>query len=199
MSSKQIQRLINQISKLSGIGKRSAQRIAIELLENKEKIMIPLGQGLIESAETIKECEICGNFDDVSPCYICSDNKRDKSTICIVESVSDLWAMERGNIYRGQYHIIGGVLSAIEGVGPDDLNISSLLKRIENDEITEVILATNATLEGQTTAHYISKQIENKVSNITRLANGIPLGGELEYIDEGTLSTALASRKSMSG
>lgn len=191
--------MINQISKLSGIGKRSAQRIAIELLENKEKIMIPLGQGLIESAETIKECEICGNFDDVSPCYICSDNKRDKSTICIVESVSDLWAMERGNIYRGQYHIIGGVLSAIEGVGPDDLNISSLLKRIENDEITEVILATNATLEGQTTAHYISKQIENKVSNITRLANGIPLGGELEYIDEGTLSTALASRKSMSG
>ena len=192
----ELERLISYIAKLPGLGKRSARRIALNLLKNKDSLMLPLASSLAETAEKIVSCKHCGNYDVSDPCNICEDDKRLKNIICVVEDVSDLWALERGGIYKGQYHVLGGVLSAVDGVGPEDLKIDKLLDRInQNPEINEIILATNATLDGQTTAHYINRQLEGKVEKITRLTHGIPLGGELEYLDEGTLSTALETRR----
>lgn len=192
-----LERLIAYISKLPGIGKRSAKRMALHLLKNKESLMLPLSESLKETAANIVNCEKCGNYDVTSPCNICMNEKRDHKTICVVEDVSDLWAMERGGIYNGMYHILGGVLSAIDGIGPEDLKIDILEKRVDEEGIEEVILATNATIEGQTTAHYISNKLHeiDEDLKITRIAHGIPLGGELDYLDEGTISTALQARK----
>jgi recombination protein RecR len=192
-----LDKLINYISKLPGVGKRSAKRIALHLLKNKEGLMLPLSGSLKDTAESIKSCGECGNYDVSDPCNICTNAKRDKTTICIVENVSDLWAMDRGGIYNGLYHILGGVLSAIDGIGPDQLNIPKMIKRIKDNNIQEVIIATNATLEGQTTAHYISQNLQPLGIKVTRLGHGIPLGGELDYMDEGTISTALKSRKAL--
>lgn len=159
--------------------------------------MLPLSDSIKATAANIKSCINCGNYDVISPCNICSDVKRDKATICVVENVSDLWAMERGGIYHGLYHILGGVLSALDGVGPEQLNIPRMLERIKENNVNEVIIATNATMEGQTTAHYIAQNLEGAKIKVTRLGHGIPLGGELDYMDEGTISTALQTRKEM--
>ncbi len=182
---------------MPGLGKRSAKRVALHLLKNKETLMLPLAKSLTDAAASIKTCSECGNYDVTSPCHICVDVKRDKTTICVIENISDLWAMQRGNVYNGLYHVLGGALSALDGVGPDDLRINQLLERIENNDVKEIIIATNATLEGQTTAHYIMQSLTSTGVNITRLAHGIPLGGELDYMDEGTISTALKARKAM--
>jgi recombination protein RecR len=195
-----LERLIAYIAKLPGIGKRSAKRVALHLLKNREGLMLPLSESLKDTASSITSCKNCGNYDVISPCSICMDEKRDHKLICIVEDVSDLWAMDRGSVYNGLYHILGGVLSAIDGVGPEDLRIDILNERVQNEPIEEVIIATNATIEGQTTAHYIYNYLSeiNQDLKITRIAHGIPLGGELDFLDEGTISTALKARKEVS-
>ncbi len=191
-----IEKLINDISKLPGLGRRSAQRIALFLLKNKEKNLSPLIESLNQSYNKIRECKECGNIDMQSPCNICSNSSRDNNTICIVEDVSDLWTFEKVGFYSGLYHILGGSLSAIQGIGTDELRLQNLLDRIEINRIKEVILALSTTMEGQTTSFVIADKLEKfKELNVTRLAQGIPMGGEVHYLDENTLSTAFQSRK----
>ena len=196
MQTTAIERLINDISKLPGLGRKSAERIALYLLKNKTKSLSPLIETLNESHDKIIECNLCGNVDLIDPCNICSNNKRDNTTICIVEDVSDLWAFERIGFYKGFYHVLGGSLSAINGIGTEELTITKLIKRIEENEIIEVILALSTTIEGQTTTHVIADKLEAfKNLTVTRLAQGIPIGGEVHYLDENTLNTAFQSRK----
>lgn len=159
--------------------------------------MLPLIDSLRDVAQNIKNCEICGNFDTVSPCEICSSNKRENAVLCVVQDVADLWAMERVGFYKGRYHILGGVLSALDGIGPDDLNVDTLLARLEKEAITEVILALPATVDGQITAHYMVSKLKERGVKITSLAQGIPVGAELDYMDEGTIQLAINSRKEM--
>ena len=197
MSAKnEIERLIYLLGKLPGLGPRSARRAFLHLIKYRETYMLPLLSALESVTQNIKTCEQCGNI-DVSPiCNICSDNMRDQATICIVESVADLWAIERGNIFSGLYHVLGGTLSAFTGGrGPDELNLSKLFERIEHGKVTEVIIATNATVDGQTTAHYITEKLKDYSVQVSRLAYGIPVGGELDYLDEGTLSLAINARQ----
>lgn len=189
-----IDELITAISKLPGLGPRSAQRITLKLLREQAKLLDPLYKAISNVREDINICKNCSNIDVSSPCHICRDDRRDVSTICIVEDVSDLWAIERGGMYKGYYHVLGGTLSAIDGRGPDALGTPKLLERASSDNVTEIILATNNTLEGQTTAHYLQEALEQCNVAITRLAQGIPVGGELDYLDEGTLGAALMSR-----
>lgn len=189
-----IDHLISAIAKLPGLGPRSAQRITLKLLREQSKLLEPLHEALVAVRAEIQTCETCGNIDAHNPCHICSDERRDDSTLCIVEDVSDLWAIERGGMYKGRYHVLGGTLSAIEGRGPDALGIPKLLTRAHDAVVTEVILATNNTLEGQTTAHYLQEALEDCNVSLSRLAQGIPVGGELDYLDEGTLGAALMSR-----
>ena len=196
MEQSPIDKLINDISKLPGLGRRSAQRIALFLLKNKDKNLLPLIDSLKFSYKRIIECSECGNIDMQNPCNICSQNSRDNSTICIVEDISDLWTFEKVGFYRGLYHVLGGSLSAIQGIGTDDLKLNNLLKRIEARNIKEIILALSTTMEGQTTSFVIADKLEIfKDLNITRLAQGIPMGGEVHYLDENTLNTAFQSRK----
>ncbi len=191
-----IDKLINDISKLPGIGRRSAQRIALFLLKNKDSNLLTLIDSLKLSYEKIIECDECGNIDMQSPCAICSNTKRDKSIICIVEDVSDLWTFEKVGFYKGLYHVLGGSLSAIQGIGTDELKLQNILNRIENNNIKEIILALSTTMEGQTTSFVIADKLEKfKDLNVTRLAQGIPMGGEVHYLDENTLNTAFQSRK----
>ena len=188
--------LINDISKLPGLGRRSAQRIALYLLKNKEKSLLPLINTLNESKDKIIECSNCGNIDMIDPCSICANSNRDKTSICIIEDVSDLWMFERIGSYRGLYHVLGGSLSAINGIGTQELTINKLLSRVKNQNITEVILALSTTMEGQTTSHVIADKLEPFDDIIvTKLAQGIPIGGEVHYLDENTLNTAFQSRK----
>ncbi len=196
MTSSEIDKLINQISKLPGLGRRSAQRIALYLLKNKEQSLLPLVQSLQEAHQKIINCEICGNIDIITPCTLCSNTKRDVKTICVVEGISDLWTFERIGFYRGMYHVLGGSLSAVNGIGIDEIAITKLIKRIEKNNVHEVILALSTTMEGQTTSYVISDKLE-KISNleVTRLAQGVPFGGEVHYLDENTLSSAFQSRK----
>lgn len=189
-----IDRLIKLLARLPGLGPRSARRAALSLLKKRESLMEPLTQALATAASSIKACSQCGNLDDVDPCLICQDEKRDNSLICIVEDVADLWALERTGSYKGRYHVLGGVLSALDGVGPEDLNIGTLVDRVRAGGVSEVILATNVTVDGQTTAHYITDRLASSGVKITRLAHGVPVGGELEYLDDGTLMTALKAR-----
>ena len=189
----EIETLIQLISKLPGLGPRSARRAALHLIKNKNKLMLPLSQSLEATAKAIVTCDNCGNLDTVSPCQICTSDKRDHSTIRILEEVADLWAMERGGMYKGVYHVLGGVLSAIDGVTASDLNLKNLRQRAET--ASEIIIATNATTLGQTTAHYITEILEGLPVRVTRLAQGIPIGGELDYLDDGTLGTALKLRQ----
>ena len=192
-----LEQLVSLFAKLPGLGPRSARRIILHLIKYKDSLMIPIATSVAEVASSIKECEICNNYDVSSPCAICSDDTRDKSIICIIESALDLWACERGKIYKGLYHVLGGALSATDGTRPSDLNIDSLLKRCD-EGLREVIIATNATIDGQTTAFYISDRIKAvKTVKITRLAYGMPIGGELDYLDEGTIEAALEARKIM--
>ncbi len=186
--------LVKQLSSLPGLGSRSARRIALHMLTNKEKLMLPLAKNLYHTADIMQICDSCGNIDEGEICRICRDPKRDRNTVCVVAGVADLWAVERTRTYRGIYHVLGGVLSALDGIGPQDLKIESLMANIKGNNITEVILALSATVDGQSTAHYIVDQIDNPEVTITRLAHGMPVGGELDYMDDGTISTALRAR-----
>ena len=192
-----MEQLIFSLSRLPSLGSRSARRIALHLLRKREGALLPLIAQLQNVAENIVTCRICRNFDVVDPCHICNDSRRDESVICVVEDVADLWAMERSSLYRGVYHVLGGVLSAIDGVNPDHLGINQLLERIKIGGALEVILATNITVDGQTTAHYLHDAIHElnlPHLKITKLAQGIPIGGELDYLDDGTLAAAMKAR-----
>ncbi|MBL4613833.1 MAG: recombination protein RecR [Magnetovibrio sp.] len=190
-----IDALIQLLAKMPGLGPRSARRAVLHLLKRRESLMEPLARALKETADAIKTCSVCHNIDTVDPCAICTDPKRNRSQICVVEEVGDLWAMDRVVGFRGLYHVLGGTLSALDGVGPQDLHIASLVERAKHVGVTEVILATNATVDGQTTAHYIADRLSDTQATISGLAHGVPMGGELDYLDEGTLATALKARK----
>lgn len=192
----QIDKLTYLLAKVPGVGPRSARRAVLHLLKYREQLMLPLSDELKKTAQVIKNCQICSNIDEQSPCSICLDSKRNQQSICVVETISDLWAIERGNIFQGTYHVLGGTLSASYGRSPDELNLRTLAARIKTDQVQEVIIATNATLDGQTTAFYITEFLSKETSvKVTRLAYGIPVGGELDYLDDSTLEAALISRK----
>lgn len=195
MSSQHIEQLIKVIAKLPSLGTRSARRIVLHLLKKRETLIPQLIQALEDVQNNIKVCQICGNYDTEDPCSICASAGREQSTLCVVQDISDLWALERGGLYKGKYHILGGVLSAIDGVTPDDLNIDKLLDRIDKENISEIILALPATVDGQITMHYISSLLKDKNVQVSTLAQGIPVGGELDYMDDGTIKLALDMRK----
>jgi recombination protein RecR len=190
-----LDRLIQLLAKLPGLGPRSARRAALHLIRRKESLMEPLARAMTEAAATIRICSTCGNIDTHDPCAICSDPRRDATTICVVEQVADLWALERTAQFKGRYHVLGGTLSALDGIGPDDLRIPALVVRAKREGVGEVILATNATVEGQTTAHYIAESLAESGIAVTGLAHGVPVGGELDYLDDGTLLAALKARR----
>jgi recombination protein RecR len=190
-----IERLIRLLAKLPGLGPRSARRVALHLLQRRESLMLPLIEAIEATASEVRTCGICGNLDTSDPCAICADERRDASTLCVVEEIADLWALERAHAFRGRYHVLGGTLSALDGVGPEDLGIGRLVDRARAGGVREVILATNATVEGQTTAHYIADKLQGSGAMVTRLAHGVPLGGELDYLDDGTLTAALKARR----
>jgi len=192
----EIERLIQLLAKLPGLGPRSARRAALDLLKKREALMQPLALALQEAAAAIKTCEICGNLDTASPCALCRDQRRESSILCVVEDVADLWALERAGVFKGSYHVLGGALSALDGITPERLNVTSLLARVA-DGVDEVILAMNATVEGQTTAHYLLDTLAASGVKVTRLAHGVPVGGELDYLDEGTLSAAFKARRAL--
>ncbi len=195
MTAGEIERLIQLLAKLPGLGPRSARRATLYLLKRREALLAPLVAALSQASERVRACGVCGNLDSVDPCAICADPRRDRSLICVVEDVADIWALERANVFRGRYHVLGGTLSALDGVGPEDLNIPRLIERARAPEMREVILATGATVDGQTTAHYITDRLADCGVAVTRLGQGVPMGGELEYLDDGTLSAALRARK----
>lgn len=193
----EIDRLIQLLAKLPGLGPRSARRVALHLIKRRDSLMAPLGAALAEAAAGIRTCSVCGNLDSADPCHICTDSRRDPSLLCVVEEVGDLWALERTGAFKGRYHVLGGTLSALEGIGPDDLAIPGLLERAAKPEVREVILALNATVGGQTTAHYIADRLTHCDVVLTRLAHGVPVGGELDYLDDGTLTAALRARRNV--
>jgi recombination protein RecR len=191
----EIERLIQLLSKLPGLGPRSARRAALHLLKNRERLLQPLASAMAEARDKVSVCSTCGNVDTVDPCTLCTDQRRDQSMICVVEEVGDLWALERAGAWNALYHVLGGTLSAIEGVRPEDLAIGQLIERAREGHVKEVVLALNATVEGQTTAHYITEQLKNLGIPASRLAHGVPVGGELDYLDEGTLTQAIRARR----
>lgn len=191
----EIERLIQILAKLPGLGPRSARRAVLHLIKNREKLLIPLAIALADARDKVVVCSVCGNVDTIDPCSLCNDPRRDHGVICVVEDVSDLWALERAGAWSGLYHVLGGTLSAIEGVRPEDLAIASLNARASAPEIKEVVLAVNATVEGQTTAHYITDLLKPLPIKLSRLAHGVPVGGELDYLDEGTLTAAIRARR----
>lgn len=193
----EIDRLIQLLARLPGLGPRSARRAVLHLIKRRESLMQPLAQALSDAADAILVCDTCGNLDTVEPCGICMDEARDRALVCVVEDVADLWALERTRSFKGRYHVLGGRLSALDGVGPEDLNIAGLAARAEAGDLREVILAMNLTVDGQTTAHYIADRLAETGVEVTRLAHGVPVGGELDYLDDGTLETALRSRRSV--
>lgn len=196
MISDELKSLIQLLSKLPGLGPRSGKRIALHLLQNRTTTLPALTESLQIVGVKVNDCALCGNLDSQDPCTLCQDQRRDPSVICVVESVADLWALERTASYKGLYHVLGGVLSALDGVGPEDLKISPLLSRCRQGGVREIILALNATVEGQTTSHYLTERLkEVGITHISSLARGVPVGGELDYLDEGTLSAALLSRR----
>ena len=190
----EIERLIQLLARLPGLGPRSARRAALFLIKKREQIMAPLASALATALEKIQICGVCGNIDTRSPCTVCTDPRREPSIIVVVADVADLWALERAHAVNARYHVLGGTLSPLDGVGPDDLNIRGLVSRVAGGGVKEVILAVNATVEGQTTAHYITDQLSGFEVRVTRLAHGVPVGGELDYLDEGTLSAAIRQR-----
>lgn len=190
-----IEKLIKIIAKLPSLGTRSARRIVLQLLKKRETLFFPLIDSLKNVAENIKTCEVCGNYDTLSPCSICLSSSRDSSVLCVVQDVADLWAMERISLFKGKYHVLGGILSAIDGISAEDLNLESLFSRLEKENISEIILALPATIDGQITTNYILQRLKSYNIKITTLAQGIPMGAELDYMDEGTIQLALNSRK----
>ena len=190
----EIERLIQLLAKLPGLGPRSARRAALHLIKKKDDLLVPLAAAMDVAVETIVTCSTCGNVDTRDPCLVCTDPRRDAATIVVVEDVADLWALERSSAINARYHVLGGVLSPLDGVGPDDLGIAGLVARVAEGGVSEVILAVNATVEGQTTAHYITDQLAGLAVKVSRLAHGVPVGGELDYLDEGTLAAAIRQR-----
>ncbi len=195
MSTNDIDRLIQLLAKLPGLGPRSARRASLHLIKHRDSLMTPLARALEAAADSIVPCGICGNLDTADPCAVCADPRRDNSVICVVEEVADLWALERTASFKGRYHVLGGVLSPLDGVGPEDLNIDGLVGRAGAEDMKEIILATGATVDGQTTAHYVTDRLAGCGVSISALAHGIPVGGELDYLDDGTLSAALKARR----
>lgn len=192
----EIERLIQALAKLPGLGPRSARRAALHLIKNRDRLLAPLAQAAAEARDKVTVCSRCGNVDTVDPCTLCTDERRDRSAICVVEEVGDLWALERAGAWSGLYHVLGGALSAAEGVRPEDIAIAGLVERIGAAAgVKEVVLAVNATVEGQTTAHYITERLAPLRVSISRLAHGVPVGGELDYLDEGTLTAAMRQRR----
>jgi recombination protein RecR len=193
----QIERLIDLMAKLPGLGPRSARRAALQLVKRKERLLVPLAAAMAEVAEEVRTCRICENITTSEVCEICQDPRRANGTICVVGDVADLWAMERTAVFRGRYHVLGGLLSALDGITPETLKIPQLAQRVRTEEISEVILALTASIDGQTTAHVIAEYLEDTGVEITSLAKGVPIGGELDYLDDGTISAALSARKAL--
>ena len=194
-SPREIERLIELMARLPGLGPRSARRAVLHMLRKREAIMAPLAQALAQVVITARDCTICGNIGTEDPCDICRDPRRGTGELCVVETVSDLWAMERGKVFKGRYHVLGGTLSALDAVGPEELRIPGLVARVADEGISEVILALNATVEGATTCHYIADRLASTGVSVTSLAQGVPIGGELDYLDDGTIGAALRARK----
>ena len=190
----EIERLIQLLARLPGLGPRSARRAALFLIKKREQIMAPLASALQTALDKIQICSICGNIDTRSPCTVCTDPRRDPSVIVVVADVADLWALERAEVLNARYHVLGGTLSPLDGIGPQDLTIDALVKRAHDPAVTEIILALNATVDGQTTAHYVTDLLHDANVKVTRLAHGVPVGGELDYLDEGTLAAAIRQR-----
>ena len=190
----EIEKLIQLLAKVPGLGPRSARRAALYLIKRKDQLLVPLAGALQLAAERILVCSACGNIDTADPCAICRDPRRETGLICVVETVADLWALERANAINARYHVLGGVLSPLDGTGPDDLNLAGLIERARAEDVREVLLAVNATVEGQTTAHYITDLLAGAGVSVSRLAHGVPVGGELDYLDDGTLAAAVKSR-----
>ena len=195
MAGAEIERLIGLLARLPGLGPRSARRAALFLLKRREALLQPLAAALTEAATEVKHCSVCGNLDSIDPCAICSDPERDDKVICVVEDVAGLWAMERTGLFSGRYHVLGGVLSVLDGVGPEDLGIDRLVARARQEQVAEVILAIGATVDGQTTAHYVADQLAACGVTVSGLAQGVPMGGELDFLDDGTIGAALRARR----
>lgn len=195
MASQEIENLVQALSKLPGLGPRSARRAVLHLLKRPETSMKPILAAMERVDSNLKTCGICGNVDTQDPCQICTDPRRDEKSLCVVEEVSDLWALDKSRLFPGKFHVLGGKLSALDGVRPEDIAIDKLIKRVELGGIDEVVLAMNATLEGQATSHYIAERLENYPIRMSQLSHGIPVGGELDYLDEGTLAQALRARR----
>jgi recombination protein RecR len=193
----EIENLVTLLGRLPGLGPRSARRAALHLIKKREQLLQPLAGAMAEAAAKILVCAECGNLDTTSPCTICADPRRDASMICVVEEVGDLWALERAAVINARYHVLGGTLSPLDGVGPEDLNIGKLMDRVRAGGVSEVLLALNATVEGQTTAHYLAAELESAGIVVSRLAHGVPVGGELDYLDDCTLSAAIISRRTV--
>jgi recombination protein RecR len=191
----EIERLISLLSKLPGLGQRSARRAALALLKRRDQLLTPLADALAQAAARVKTCSVCGSLDTMDPCAVCSDNSRDPALICVVEEVGALWAMERAIAFRGRYHVLGGLLSALDGVGPDALRVNGLVTRASDSGVTEVILALPATVDGQTTAHYLADRLASAGVSVTMLARGVPVGGELDWLDDGTIAQAMRARR----
>jgi len=191
----EIERLIALLSKLPGLGPRSARRSALALLKRRDQLLIPLAQAMTAAAEQVKSCSVCGSLDSTDPCAVCADRTRDAGLICVVEEVGGLWALERGGSYRGRYHVLGGLLSALDGRGPEALRVNDLIARAGSGEVREVILALPATVDGQTTAHYLAERLATTGVTVTSLARGVPVGGELDWLDDGTIAQALRARR----
>jgi len=198
MASQEIETLASALARLPGLGPRSARRVVLWLVKRRETALVQLLDALTQVRDRLIECANCGNVDTQNPCGICADPRRDQSSLCVVEDVADLWALDRAKLFTGHYHVLGGKLSAMDGVRPEDLSIAALLGRVAQGGVAEVVLAMNATLEGQTTAHYIAERLEEYPVRITQLAHGLPVGGELDYLDEGTLAQALRARRPVS-
>lgn len=195
MAGKDIEKLVKLVAKLPALGTRSSRRIVLQLLKKRESLFLPLIDAMQQVAANVKTCDICGNYDTESPCSICSSQSREDGVVCVVQDVADLWAMERVSMFKGKYHVLGGILSALDGISAEDLNIDKLFSRIEKENIKEIILALPATIDGQITTNYLLQQLKNYDIKVTTLAQGIPMGAELDYMDEGTIQLALNSRK----
>ena len=191
----EIERLISLLAKLPGLGPRSARRAALTLLKRRDQLLGPLASALADAQAHVKTCSVCGSLDTTDPCSLCADGARDGALICVVEEVGSVWAMERAGAFRGRYHVLGGLLSALDGVGPDSLRINELTQRVTDNEIREVVLALPATVDGQTTAHYIAERLSNLDVAVTMLARGVPVGGDLDWLDDGTIAQAMRARR----
>ncbi len=194
MAGPEIERLVQLLGRLPGLGYRSARKAALALLKRRDELLVPLAAAMNAAADKLLECSVCGNIDTIDPCTVCQDPRRDRSLIVVVEDISDLWALERAGVVNAVYHVLGGHLSPLDGIGPERLNIGRLIERAHHPEVKEVLLALNATVEGQSTAHYLTEQLEGTAVSVSRLAQGVPLGGELDYLDEGTLAAAIKAR-----